>query len=58
MNYDFLNDLPEDGSVLNSLTIQNEADILTNEEIIQMTLNMSANSNLVQNREVQQVLRI
>ena len=28
---DLLNQLPEDGSVLNSLTYQNEDDILTNE---------------------------
>ena len=32
INNDLLNELPEDGSVLHSLTIQNEEDILTNEE--------------------------
>ena len=32
INKDFLNELPENGSVLNSLTIENEAEILTNEE--------------------------
>ena len=58
INEDFLNELPENGSVLNSLTIENEAEILTNEKIIQMTLNKSANINLVQNKEVLQVLRI
>ena len=32
INDDFLNELPENGSVLNSLTIQDEEEILTNEE--------------------------
>ena len=32
INDDLLNELPEDGSVLNSLSIQDEEEILTNEE--------------------------
>ena len=32
INDDLLNELPENGSVLNSLTIQDEEEILTNEE--------------------------
>ena len=58
INDDLLNELPENGSVLNSLTIQDEEEILTREKKLPMNLRRIVNRKWDQNREELQAILV
>ena len=58
INDDLLNELPENGSVLNSLNIQDEEETLTNEENFPMNLMRIVNRKWDRNREEPQAILV